>query len=155
MKWSIIETHAPHLQFIFAQMRMQWQRSVTESTQGRFNRRRIRGANGSKRYVALDLQGLHQACCVESVWPYYDRCPPAIQSSQARRKKQAMRARPSISQTARVRTEQSRFSFSCVWANDRHSSSGEEDAAGSLDTKHQGARIKLPHMRLVVVHEKY
>ena len=40
--------------------------------------------------------------------------------------------------------------------DDRYSSSGEEGAAGPLDARQEGARyIQLPHMRLVVVHEKY
>ena len=106
-------------------------------------------ASDSKRYVAFNLQGLHQACLVESVWPHYDRCPclqfrAAKPGARSKRYPQVS-ARPSISQTARVRTEQSQFSIPCVWADDRYSSSGEEGAAGSLDAKHQGPLI---HRRL-------
>ena len=66
-----------------------------------------------------------------------------------------MRARSLISHKARVRTETSKSSFSCVLTY-RSSSSGGEGAPSPLDARRPGARyIQLPHMRLVVVHEKY
>jgi hypothetical protein len=81
---------------------------------------------------------------------------PAIRSRQVRRNQQAIRARPSISQKTRVRTNKLNVFSACVRADNRCSLSGEEGAAGPLDARQQGTRyIQLPHMRLVVVHEKY
>jgi hypothetical protein len=63
---------------------------------------------------------------------------------------------PSISQKTLVRTNKLNVFRACVRADNRCSLSGEEGAAGPLDARQQGARyIQLPHMRLVVVHEKY